>query len=120
MHQERLQNRRFFKSPSFARQATELDAWENVDELKQRLAIDPLAGDVIKGTNGLRKIRIPLPGRGSRGGGRVIYFQVVEPASILLLAMYAKNEMEDLDEDDKKALSRLRQAMCRQLELPTE
>jgi hypothetical protein len=118
MHQERLQNRWFYKSPSFVRQTSQLDAWKQIDELKQRLAIDPMAGDVIKGTNGLRKIRIPLPGRGARGGGRVIYFQVIHPASILFLAVYAKNEQDDLDEDDRRALLRLRQAMCEKLELP--
>lgn len=118
MHGERLPGRQFFKSPSFARQATELDAWEAVDELKRRLAIDPTLGDVIKGTSGLRKVRMPLPGRGAKGGGRVIYFQIVAPATILLLAVYAKNTQEDLDEEDKKALDRLRRVMCRHLELP--
>jgi hypothetical protein len=33
----------------------------------------PTIGDVIPGTGGLRKMRIPLQGRGKRGGGRVIY-----------------------------------------------
>ncbi len=87
MDGERLPGRQFFKSPSFSRQASELDAWEAVDELKRRLATDPTLGDVIKGTSGLRKVRIPLPGRGSKGGARVIYFQVVAPATILLLAV---------------------------------
>ena len=119
MHGERIPpGRQFFKSPSFARQASELDAWEAVDELKHRLALDPTLGDVIKGTSGLRKVRMPLPGRGSKGGARVVYFQVVAPATILLLAVYAKNEQEDLDKDDKIALDRLRCAMCRHLNLP--
>jgi len=119
MHGERLPpGRQFFKSPSFARQARELDAWDAVDDLKLRLAEDPTLGDVIKGTSGLRKVRIPLPGRGSKGGARVIYFQVVAPATILLLAVYAKNEQEDLDKDDKNALDRLRIAMCHILNLP--
>jgi len=100
--------------------------------LKHLLATDPLAGDVIKGASGLWKVRIPhpasriphpasripLPGRGSRGGGRVIYFQIVEPAMVLLLALYAKNEQADLDDDDKKALVALRRVMCQRLNLP--
>ncbi len=73
---------------------------------------------MIKGTNGLRKVRMPLSGRGSKGGARVVYFQVVAPATILLLAVYAKNEQEDLDKDDRIALDRLRDAMCRNLNLP--
>lgn len=117
VHQERLLNRRFYKSASFRRRTMELDAWDQVDELKKKLDLDPMAGDVIKGTNGLRKIRIPLPGRGSLGGGRVIYFQVVEPASILLLGLYAKNVQEDLNEEQKQVIIRLRQGMCRELGL---
>jgi len=119
MDGELLAGRVFFKSPTFAKQATDLDAWEAVDELKHLLTADSLVGDVIKGTNGLRKVRIPLPGRGTRGGGRVIYFQVVAPATVLLLALYAKNEQADLDNDDKKTLDRLCRAMCRILTLPT-
>ena len=118
MHGERIAGRQFFKSPTFAKQATDLDAWEAVDELKQVLAVDPLSGDVIKGTNGLRKVRMPLSGRGSKGGARVIYFQVVAPATVLFLALYAKNEKADLDDDDKKALGLLRRKMCQYLNLP--
>ena len=67
----------------------------------------------------MNNIGLPLPGRGAKGGARVIYFQVVAPATILLLAVYAKNEQENLDDDDKKALDRLRRAMCHHLNLPT-
>lgn len=119
MHGERLTGRQFFKSPTFAKQANELAAWVQVDELKRQIAANPLAGDVIAGTGGLRKVRVALPGRGVRGGGRVIYFQIVAPATVLLLALYAKNEQADLDDDDKKALAKLRRMMCRQLGLPS-
>ena len=49
-----------------------------------------ILGDVIANTGGLRKIRIGLPGRGKRGGARIIYFQAVSDAAILMLAIYAK------------------------------
>lgn len=118
MRGERITGREFFKSPTFAKQATDLGAWESVDELKILLAANPTIGDVIKGTNGLRKVRMALPGRGARDGARVIYFQVVAPATVLLLALYAKNEQADLDDDDKKALGLLRRKMCQYLNLP--
>jgi hypothetical protein len=118
MHGERLKGRIFYKSPSFAGQATELGAWEQIDNLKKRLESDATVGDVIKGSGSLRKVRIPLPGRGARGGGRVIYYQIVEPSVVLFLAVYAKSDKEDLDNDDINALVRLRRLMCRQLDLP--
>lgn len=38
------------------------------------LAYNPLSGDLMQGTGGLRKLRWRLEGRGKRGGARVIYF----------------------------------------------
>jgi hypothetical protein len=38
------------------------------------LAAHPLAGDLIAGTGGVRKLRWAMAGRGKRGGARVIYF----------------------------------------------
>ena len=118
MRGERLSGRVFYKSPSFSRQATALGAWTQVDDVKRRLDRDPTIGNVIKGSGSLRKVRIPLPGRGAQGGGRVIYYHIAEPAVVLLLAVYAKSEQEDLDTDDLEALARLRHAMCAQLNLP--
>jgi hypothetical protein len=48
----------------------------------------------------------------------VIYYHVVEPAVVLLLAIYAKSDQEDIDADDLKAVMRLRRAMSSQLDLP--
>ncbi|HEY7338016.1 MAG TPA: hypothetical protein VH639_24210 [Bryobacteraceae bacterium] len=38
------------------------------------LAHNPMAGDLIQGAGGLRKLRWALESRGKRGGARVIYF----------------------------------------------
>lgn len=54
-------------------------------------AANPQAGDVIPGTSGLRKARVPLAGRGKRGGARVISYFVAARGVYLLLA-YAKND----------------------------
>jgi hypothetical protein len=49
------------------------------------LAQSPTLGDIIPGTHGLRKLRVPLAGRGKRGGGRVIYYFHDETVPIYLL-----------------------------------
>jgi hypothetical protein len=41
--------------------------------LQAALAADPALGTVIHGLGGVRKLRWPAPGRGQRGGYRVIY-----------------------------------------------
>ena len=39
-----------------------------------RVAEDPECGVLIKGTGGVRKVRVALEGRGKRGGARVVCF----------------------------------------------
>ena len=70
------------------------------------LAASPEVGDLIPGTGGLRKVRVPLAGRGKRGGARVIYYFYNETLPIYLLLAYAKNEQDDLSLDQKSVLKR--------------
>src|ERR1043166_7245509 len=41
------------------------------------------------GTGGIRKLRVPLSGRGKRGGARVICYYVVASQFVFLLTAYA-------------------------------
>lgn len=59
------------------------------------LAANPLVGDVIAGTSGLRKVRVARAGMGKRGGGRIIYF-VRHGDRIWLLMAYPKSQRDDL------------------------
>lgn len=69
----------------------------------------PDAWPVIQGTGGARKARVARGGRGKSGGARVIYFHAPAPGVLALLAIYAKNEREDLSDADRKAI---REAIC--------
>lgn len=65
--------------------------------LFQRYLCDcPDAGDVIPATQGCRKVRWRGSGRGKRGGVRVIYFLRDTAGQIVLVAVYAKNERDDV------------------------
>lgn len=55
-----------------------------------------LAGDVIPGTKNLRKVRWSRQGMGKRGGTRVIYFNRISSAEIVLLLVYAKAKFDNL------------------------
>lgn len=75
--------------------------------LQNLLIEDPGAGDVIPGTGGARKVRIPLDCRGKSGGGRVIYVDVVIQKRIYLLMAYPKNVQTDLSPEQQKTVRKL-------------
>ena len=64
--------------------------------LQQALADNPDAGDVIRGSGGVRKLRWGATGRGKRGGLRVIYYLRSRQGEIWMLTLYAKNEAESI------------------------
>jgi hypothetical protein len=68
------------------------------------LAANPTQGVLIKGTGGLRKMRIGFGGRGKRGGGRVIYWFHADAYPVVMLAMFAKNEAADLTSKERAIL----------------
>ncbi|HEY3848608.1 MAG TPA: type II toxin-antitoxin system RelE/ParE family toxin [Acetobacteraceae bacterium] len=72
----------------------------------------PDAWPVIAGTGGARKARIALPGRGKRGGARVIYFVLTKRGALYLLDIYAKNAKEDLTSADKHEIRRRIEAIA--------
>lgn len=80
--------------------ASVCDRYMDDDEfarLQQHLAAHPDAGEVIPSSGGCRKLRGSAPGRGRRGGVRVIYFLRLASGQIVLVTMYAKNVREDID-----------------------
>jgi hypothetical protein len=80
---------------------------EALRDIQEMLLADPEAGDVIPGGGGLRKLRVALPGRGKRGGARVIYYWWAKREHCYLVYAYAKNEQSDLTRDQLKQLARI-------------
>lgn len=64
--------------------------------LQQALTDNPEAGDVIRGSGGVRKVRWGTAGRGKRGGIRAIYYLRHRQGEIWMLTLYAKNEAESI------------------------
>src|SRR5262245_28507632 len=98
------------ETPSFLRDASEIGlSEEERNAIVDEVAANPGAGDVIPGTNGLRKRRFAGSGRGKRGGVRVIiaFGRATLPA--YLVTAYAKGAKVDLSPAEKKAAARFMQ-----------
>jgi len=64
--------------------------------LQDFLMRSPDAGDVVPGTGGIRKLRWRAPGRGKRGGYRVVYKVRRTPGVIWMLTIYPKTMTDDI------------------------
>jgi len=96
----------FVELPAFTRYRADYLDDEQFRGLQVAMMKNPEAGDVIEGTGGLRKLRHgdPRRGKGKRGGLRVIYYWWDGGSQFWLFTLYDKDEMADLNPDEKKAL----------------
>lgn len=97
----------FIESSIFTEDVLELLTDEGYREFQRYLVENPLVGDVIQGTNGLRKVRWATGSRGKRGGVRIIYYHVSVACHIRLLLIYPNGVKDDLSVSEKKTLSEL-------------
>jgi hypothetical protein len=86
----------FVETNLFSRLADEYLGEEGLLALQVHLLAQPNIGKVIPGSGGVRKFRWGMPGRGKRGGLRVIYFLRARHGQIWLLTLYPKNVSENI------------------------
>ena len=77
------------------------------EAMEQEIATNPGIGDVIKGSNGLRKVRFGYGQVGKSGGGRTIYYVVTDDDGTYLLTAYPKVYKVDLTADELKMFKAL-------------
>ena len=96
----------FRETHHFTKQVADLLSDEEYAKLQNDLCNEPQIGAIIKGSGGIRKMRLSFGGRGKRGGARVIYYWAVGREKVFMLDIYAKNEKEELTQTEIKELRR--------------
>ena len=71
------------------------------------MAVHPKAGDLDKGTGGVRKLRWGRGSHGKSGGVRVIYYVHSEKMPLYLLTLFAKNERANISKSHRNELAEL-------------
>lgn len=95
----------------FTRRADALLSQEERVALISTLASNPLAGDLIPGLGGIRKMRLAAGGQGKRGGFRVIWYVLTDNQPVLALLIYGKNEQANPTPDQRRAMLTTVQSM---------
>lgn len=90
----------------FTKRVARLGLESVLRDLQLELEQNPEAGDLDPGTGGLRKTRIPDPGRqkGKRGGARVHYLWLQHRETVYLVFIYGKGEVDTLTDEQKRPL----------------
>ena len=93
------------ETPTYLANAAGLSDVERV-RIIMFLAANPMAGDLIPGTGGARKIRFAGRGKGKSGGYRTISFYAAPDVPVFLLALVNKGERADLSMTERNALKK--------------
>jgi mRNA-degrading endonuclease RelE of RelBE toxin-antitoxin system len=94
----------FIETSFFSEDIIELLPDDEYAALQHFLICQPEAGDVIRESGGLRKVRWSAGGKGKRGGARIIYYHVVSESQIRMLLIYKKGAADDLTQKQKSLL----------------
>lgn len=102
----------FIESRAFTRRLGDLAGKSADDVLRQlqdELVQNPERGNMVQGLGGIRKARAanPVRGKGKKGGYRYLFLYLEHRQHIHLLYLLDKDEQEDLDDDQRRALRRL-------------
>lgn len=100
----------FVETSIFTKQIKELATDDELKDLQAELIAQPDKGDIIKGTGGLRKVRMAVGNKGKSGSIRVLYVLALADKIYLVLA-YPKAVKDSLTAEEKAKLKLIVQSL---------
>ena len=94
------------ETPSYIALASKLFGEREHENIVAMVAEDPECGDLISGTGGFRKVRVPRAGMGKSGGARVVYIWRNDKFPVFLITVFAKNEKANLTKAERNTLKK--------------
>lgn len=94
----------FIHTALYVSRAKKLLTDEDQRRAEEAICMKP-EGDGLQ--SGIRKIRVPLKGRGKRGGARILYSLRRTEDTVVLLHVYAKNAKAALTIAEERDLQKL-------------
>ena len=100
--------REFVMLPEFDKQWKAIGFTDKeLKALQEELTIDPIKGEMMQGTGGLRKTRVAFEGRGKSGSARACYVDFAVYEKIYLITAYTKDEKDNLSKKERNEIKKL-------------
>jgi hypothetical protein len=80
---------------------------EELVAIKNHVAANPMAGDLMVGAGGARKLRFAAKGKGKSGGVRVVTYFGGDDIPVFLLNVFAKGEKANLTQAERNTLKKV-------------
>jgi len=94
------------ETPSYIALAGKILSERERDDVVAMVAADSECGDVMSGTGGFRKVRVPRQGMGKSGGARVVYIWRNDKFPAFLITVFPKNKKANLTKAERNALKK--------------
>ena len=95
----------FIETSLFTKPLTSYLSDDDYRGLQSYLLQKPDAGDIVRGSGGVRKIRWAPQGKGKSGGVRVMYYWKKSDHEIWMLTIYSKSERATISGHQLKQIS---------------
>lgn len=95
-------------TPSFVTDARDAGmSDEEMSQIIETIAANPISGDVMEGTGGARKLRHRKTGTGKRGGYRTVHYYAGDDVPVFLLAVFSKGDKDNLSKAERNELAKV-------------